>query len=254
MPPQVVVLEDLDAIGREAAVRVRRAAAAAIAARGRWRVALAGGSTPRGLYRSLSLPGPGGAVDPIDWGRVDVFFGDERSVPPGHPESNYGMVRDALLARIAIPPAQVHRMEGEAADLDAAAARYEAQLLAGTAASGAPGDATLDLALLGMGGDGHTASLFPGTTALAEQRRLCVAVQVPKLATTRLTLTYPVFERAREVMFLIAGSDKARVLREVIEEADQPSRLPSQRIMRRSGPVTVLCDRAAASELPTEVI
>jgi 6-phosphogluconolactonase len=251
MPPAIVVLEDLDAIGRAAAVRVRRAASDAIAARGRWRVALAGGSTPRGLYRSLSLPGTGGAADPIDWSRVEIFFGDERSVPPGHPESNYGMVRDALLTRIPIAPDHVHRMQGEAPDLDAAAARYEAELL-GSAAT--PADAALDLAILGMGADGHTASLFPGTTALAQRQRLCVAVHVPKLGATRLTLTYPVFEAARDVMFLIAGADKARVLREVIEEADQPQQLPCQPIMRRAGPVTVICDRAAASELPTEVI
>jgi 6-phosphogluconolactonase len=181
------------------------------------------------------------AADRIDWGRSALYFGDERTVPPDHQDSNYRMVRETLLSRIVIPAASVHRMEGEAADLDAAAARYADAL----------GDAPLDLAILGMGADGHTASLFPGTTAVTERQRRCVTVQVPKLSTSRLTLTYPVFEAAREVFFLIAGEDKAMVLKEAIEGPDRPDQIPCQAIFRRKGPVAIFCDRGAAAELST---
>jgi 6-phosphogluconolactonase len=263
MAPKIVILNDIEAIAREAARRVRRSAAAAIQARGRWRIALAGGSTPRALYRALGQTSgpaetPQAPADAIDWSRSDLFFGDERAVPPDHHDSNYGMVRETLLSKIAIPPDNVHRMRGEASDLDAAAREYQAELELerergdGHGGSGGAFDPALDLALLGMGPDGHTASLFPGTTALDERQRLCVAVQVPKLSTTRLTLTYPVFERAREVIFLIVGYDKAQVLRQVIEDPARPSELPSQLIVRRAGPVTIFCDREAATELPTQ--
>ena len=134
-------------------------------------------------------------------------------------------------------------MEGEATDLDAAAARY---------AERARRRRRCDLAILGMGADGHTASLFPGTTALDERQRLCVAVHVPQLSTSRLTLTYPVFEAAREVFFLIAGDDKAMTLREAIEGPDRDaSCYPCQAIFRRKGPVAIFCDRGAAAELST---
>ena len=237
--PEIIVVDDILAMGRMAARRVRRSATMALMARGRWRVALAGGTTPRALYRELgdaSVP-----TDRLDWARTDVFFGDERAVPPDHADSNYRMVRDTLFSRITIPTANVHRMEGEATDLDAAAARYEAQL----------GEPALDLAILGMGADGHTASLFPGTTALAERTRRCVSVAVPALSTSRITLTYPVFQAAREIIFLIAGDDKALTLKRVIEDAERPDQLPSQAIIRRHGAVAIFCDRGAAAELST---
>lgn len=237
--PEIIVVDDLAAMGRLAGRRVRRSAAIALSARGEWRVALAGGSTPRALYRELAESSA--AADRIDWSHTALFFGDERAVPPDHHDSNYRMVRETLLAGIAIPPDNVHRMEGEASDLDAAAARYEATL----------GSTPLDLAILGMGPDGHTASLFPGTTAVAERLRRCVAVAVAKLNTSRLTLTYPVFEAAREVIFLIAGVDKAQTLKEAIEGPDRPGELPCQAIFRRRGPVAIFCDRGAAAELST---
>jgi len=258
--PEIVILDDVRAVGREAARRVQRAAAAAVAARGRWIVALAGGSTPRALYRTLAESDPAVAVD---WTRAELFFGDERTVPPEHADSNYRMVRETLLERIAVPAERVHRMRGEAADLDAAAADYQRQLLRANGLDdqrGSDGDAgqaaaqpLLDLAILGMGPDGHTASLFPGTAALDERRRLCMAVDVPRLATRRLTLTYPVFERAREVMFLIVGQDKAQTLRAAIEGPVDPRQLPCQAIFRRAaGRVAIVCDRDAATELPTQ--
>ena len=239
IPPEIIVVDDLQAMGRLAGRRVRRSAAMALSARGGWRLALAGGNTPRSLYHELAESSA--ASDRIDWASSALYFGDERCVPPDHPDSNYRMVRETLLARIVIPAANVHRMEGEAPDLDAAAARYADAL----------GDAPLDLAILGMGADGHTASLFPGTTALAERQRRCAVVQVPKLSATRLTLTYPVFEAAREVFFLIAGEDKAITLKESIEGPDRPDLFPCKAIFRRKGPVAIFCDRGAAAELST---
>ena len=234
--PEIIVVDDAQAMGRLAARRVRRSATMAQLARGAWRVALAGGSTPRALYRELADGG-----DAIEWTRTSLFFGDERAVPPDHADSNYRMVRETLLSRIEIPAANVHRMEGEAADLEGAARRYDEAL----------GDLPLDLAILGMGADGHTASLFPGTAALGEARRQCVAVTVPRLASSRLTLTYPVLLAAREVIFLVAGEDKALTLKEVIEGHDRPAELPCQPIVRRREPVAIFCDRGAAAELST---
>jgi 6-phosphogluconolactonase len=239
--PEIIVVDDAIAMGRLAARRVRRSATIALMARGRWRVALAGGSTPRALYRELAA---GEGTDRIEWERASLFFGDERAVPPDHADSNYRMVRESLLARIAMPSANVHRMEAEAPDLAAAAARYADEL----------GDAPLDLAILGMGPDGHTASLFPGTPALAERQLLCVAVGAAATAkppVPRLTLTYRALVGAREVMFLIAGDDKAMTLKRVIEGPEVPDVLPCQPIVRRAAAVTIFCDRGAAAELST---
>src|SRR5579872_702653 len=165
--PAITVFDDLAALTGAAAASVRRAAADARAAGRRFCVALAGGSTPRGLYRLLAEPPPAGDQAPdVDWTHADLFFGDERTVPPDHPDSNFGMARDALFSRAPIPPANVHRIQGEAADLDAVARAYET-LLRQRAGEPDPTLApALDLAILGMGADGHTASLFPGTTAL----------------------------------------------------------------------------------------
>jgi 6-phosphogluconolactonase len=239
--PQIVVVDDTVAMGRLAARRVRRSATIAFLSRAGWRVAVAGGATPRALYRDLA---GSDATERIDWDRTQLFFGDERAVPPDHADSNYRMVRESLLERIAIPAGNVHRMEAEAPDLDAAAARYAEEL----------GEAPLDLAILGLGADGHTASLFPGSPALAEQQRRCVAVVAPptaRPAVSRITLTHPVFAAAREVIFLIAGADKALTLKRIIEGPDCPDALPSQAIARRPTPVIIFCDRGAAAELST---
>ncbi|HEY2731506.1 MAG TPA: 6-phosphogluconolactonase [Polyangia bacterium] len=236
--PTIVVAPDLDGLARLAADRVRVIAADAVAARGRFRFALAGGSTPRALYAHLA------AARDLDWAHTDVFFGDERSVGPDDPQSNFRMAREALLAPGGVPPENVRRMRGEDPDLDAAARDYEAAL-------GGPAAPPLDLALLGMGADGHTASLFPGTKALDETARLCVAVEVPELATRRLTLTTPVFLAARELLFLVAGADKAETLRDVLGPSREPRRWPSQVLLCRAHPRVALlfCDLAAASKL-----
>jgi 6-phosphogluconolactonase len=236
--PELVVAADVASLARVAADRVRVVAASAIAARGRFRLALAGGSTPRALHAELA------STDDIDWARTDIFFGDERSVPPDDPQSNFRMARETLFSVAGVPPDNVRRMRGEDADLQRAAWDYEGAL-------GGPDGAPLDLVLLGLGADGHTASLFPGTTALDEGRRLCVPVEVPQLATRRLTLTYPALLGARDVLFLVAGADKAETLRDVLQAPLDERRWPSQPVLRRLSPRPTLlfCDRAAAGLL-----
>lgn len=234
--PTLVVLEDPHAVAQEGARRVREAAGRALAARGCFRLALSGGSTPKALYARLAV-NPG--AHPVDWRRVQLFFGDERCVPPQHPDSNFGMVKAALLDHIKIPAANVHRWRGEETVPSVAAAAYALEL-----------QRPLDLALLGLGTDGHTASLFPHTSVLHETVDACAAVDVPVLRTTRLTLTTFVFAEARELLFLVTGADKAEILADVVTGPFRPLDHPSQPLVRRAGPVTILCDRAAASRLP----
>jgi 6-phosphogluconolactonase len=199
-----VVLADADAVARRAAELVADAARRAAAERGRFVIALAGGTTPRAAYALLA----GDASLP--WAATHVWFGDERCVPPDDPDSNYRMAREALLARVPVPEAQVLRIEGERAP-DDAAARYDA-LLAGEAARGADAGAPLfDLVLLGVGADGHTASLFPGTAALDERERRAVAVPPPQALgphVPRVTLTFGALGSARAVVVLAAGPEK----------------------------------------------
>ena len=228
---RVVVKESLADLVEAAAAHVRAAATAAIGTRGRFRIALAGGSTPRALYPRL--------VEGIDWTRTTVFFGDERAVGPDDPQSNYRMARETLLGPAGVPAGNVVRWRAEDPDLDSAARDYERGLTIGTKPP------WLDLALLGLGPDGHTASLFPGTSALAEESVLAVAVDVPQLGTRRLTLTYPALCGARDVCFLVTGRDKASAMAAVVEGG----RLPAARILRRGGPVTIFCDRDAATAL-----
>ena len=226
------IAPDASHLAALAAEDIRGVAAAAIAQRGRFRVALAGGSTPRAIYPHL--------VSGIDWARCDVFFGDERAVPPDDPQSNYRMARETLLAPARVPDANVFRWRAESPDLDAAAREYEAALCA------RPFPPRLDLALLGLGPDGHTASLFPGTAALAIEDRLAVPVDVPALAARRLTLTYPVFMEAREVFFLVTGRDKRAALADVVRPG---STLPAARIVHRTRSACIFCDRDAAQDI-----
>jgi 6-phosphogluconolactonase len=239
--PTLVVAADVEGLARLASDRVRVLASDALAARGRFRIALVGGSTPRALYAQLA------SASDLDWARTDVFFGDERAVGPDDPQSNFRMARETLLQPAAVPPENVHRMRGEDPDLESAAFDYEVAL-------GGPSPPPFDLVLLGMGGDGHTASLFPGTAALDERARMCVANDVPQLRTRRLTLTYPVLSAARDILFLVAGADKADTLRDVLGATLDARRWPSQVLMRRSAPRPALlfCDRAAASKLPAQ--
>lgn len=230
---------------RAAADRVVDRARAAITARGRFDWALAGGSTPEALYRLLASPD---YIGRVDWSRVHFFWGDERCVPPEHPDSNYRTARLALLDTLAPAPDNIHRMAGELPPA-LAAERYEAELERAFGRRVGGGFPELDLILLGMGGDGHTASLFPGTPGLAEGRRWAVANPIESLGVTRLTLTFPVLNAAAHVLFLVAGSDKAERLAQVFSKAATPEPLPAQRVHPRGEAPEWLVDAAAAARL-----
>jgi 6-phosphogluconolactonase len=217
-------------------------ARAAIGAQGRFTVALSGGSTPKALYSLLAA-----SYADFAWNRIFLFFGDERHVPPTDPDSNYRMVNESLLTRIAIPPENVFRVPAENPDAAAAASDYEAQLCRFFELQ--PGEfPRFDLILLGLGPDGHTASLFPDSPALDEQSRLVVANWVAKFNTHRITFTFPVLNRAAEVMFIASGAEKADMLRQVLEGKNIPP-LPSQRVQPSDGKLLWLLDEAAAAKL-----
>lgn len=221
-----------------------------------FRVALAGGRTPRGVYERLAARAGATAAETAateagptpDWSRMHVFWGDERVVPPDHPESNYRMARESLLSRVPIPEAQVHRVQAELPDPDDAAEAYERTIR--EAFHLTPGEwPRFDLVLLGLGEDGHVASLFPGSTALAERRRLAVAPQVERLGARRVTLTLPVINHAACVLFLVSGGGKAAILRAVLRGEDGLDRYPAQLVRPRNGSVLWLADRDAAARL-----
>jgi 6-phosphogluconolactonase len=235
-------LRDPEQVAERAAAATADAARAALAQHAAFTILLAGGDTPKRMYERLAIDGS------LDWSRVELFWGDERPVPPDHPDSNYRMARNALLDPLRIDARRVHRIPAERGDLAAVAREYEMELA--RVAGGAPGGAPprLDLALLGMGADGHTASLFPHTAALAESRRWFVANEVPQLATRRITAAFPLLEGARAVFFLVTGESKAAALAEVLEGPEDPERLPSQRLRARAN-VEWFVDAAAASRL-----
>lgn len=243
--PQIRIVADVGELSRAAAVELVRQAREAVQARGVFTVALAGGSTPKSLYALLTRDGEGSFRSQIPWDRVHFFWGDERHVPPDHPDSNYRMAYEAMLAKAPVPPSQVHRIKAENPDASRAADEYEQDLrqFFQLAEGQLP---RFDLVLLGMGPDGHTASLFPGTAALHEQKRLVVAPWVEKFNTYRVTLTPPVLNNAVAVVFLVSGEEKAETLRGVLEGDYQPDRLPSQIVRPSDGTLLWLVDRAAA--------
>lgn len=227
-----------------AAEEVIRAANEAVLARGRFTIALSGGNTPRSLYKLLAANGRSS----LPWDRMFFFFGDERHVPPGHPESNYRMANEAMLSKIPVAAGNVFRVAGENPDASAAAALYEQTLRQFFAL--APGEfPSLDLILLGLGPDGHTASLFPGTAALQEKSRLVVANWVEKFKTSRITFTLPVLNAAHCVAFLVSGTDKAPALKAVLEGDAPGEQYPAKLVKPDNGKLIWMVDRAAASEL-----
>lgn len=228
---------------RTAAERVIVAAGAAISARGRFDWALSGGSTPAALFRLLASPG---YVERVDWPRVHFYWSDERCVPPDHPDSNFRMAREALLDAISPPASHVHRLSGELPPA-VAAARYEDELARSLGVARGSGFPALDLILLGMGADGHTASLFPGTTALGEAQRWVVDNAVPALG-TRLTFTVPLINAARSVLFLVAGDDKAARLEQVLSRRARPP-LPAELVRPRGADPDWLVDAEAGARL-----
>lgn len=243
----IQIVPDQPALAQAVAGLVAAAAANAIADRGRFTLSLAGGSTPRSAYTLLA--GDQFARS-IDWARVLLFWGDERCVPPEDPLSNYRMVREALLERVPIPLANVHRIRGEA-DPREAAAEYESllrTLLRADAATHAPADG-LDLVLLGIGEDGHTASLFPAHSAVKATRRWVVAEYVRGVTMWRVTVTPLVLNAAKQVVFVAGGAAKAGALRQILEGPFTPDRLPAQVVRPRQGRLAWLVDRAAAAQL-----
>ena len=245
-PPvaDVVVVATAAALAEQAANRFVEAATKALADLGTLRVALSGAKTPEGLYARL-------ASEPfqsrVDWARVQVFWGDERCVPPDHADSNYRLAHELLLSKVPVRPENVYRMRGEAIDPDLAAAEYAGELQ--TAFGLKRGERPrFDLILLGMGADGHTASLFPHSPALREVTRLAVAVYVEALKSYRITLTLPVLNNATMVLFLVSGGDKAERLRAVL--GGKPSHAaPASLVRPERDTLHWIVDRAAATGL-----
>lgn len=232
------VLPTPEALAAAAAEVFIRTGNSAIAAAGKFNVALAGGTTPKRLY---SLLGTAPFAHRIDWPRVHVFWGDERCVPPTDETSNYRMAREALLDHVPIPADNIHRIHGEV-DPETAAAAYE-HTLRNTLTE------RFDLILLGLGADGHTASLFPGSSAVHEHGRWVAAEYMTAVAMWRVTLTPAVINKASQVVFLVAGADKAAMLQRVIEGARDEDVLPAQIIEPQDGELHWLVDVAAASDM-----
>ena len=237
------ILPDAGQVAQAAAALFVDSAVAAIQARGCFHACLAGGATPRETYALLAS----GPERGIDWTRVQVYFGDERCVPPDHADSNYRMAMDALLCQVNVEPAHIHRIPAELGAVPAAD-DYEQTLRACLASS----DNRFDLVLLGLGADGHTASLFPGTAALHVRDRWCVANSAPGLRLDRITLTFPIFDIARRVVFLVTGINKAEALRSVFTEPINLEQRPAQGVCPAHGELVWLMDRTAASLLPPE--
>lgn len=242
--PNIRILPDTAAVARAAADLVAASAERALAERPQWTCALSGGSTPRATFQLLARPP---YVGRIDWRRVHLFWGDERAVPPDHPDSNYGMTYATLIENVPIPEENVHRILAELPAVEAAR-QYEATIRAvfGVGPEQIP---RFDFVMLGMGPDGHTASLFPGTQALEERHALVVANHVPRLDADRITLTLPLLDNARAIVFLVAGSEKAATLAAVLQGEPRPTELPSQLIQPVNGTLTWLVDEAAAAQI-----
>ncbi len=219
----------------------------AAAAKGRAQIAISGGSTPKAAFALLG-DGDGPWRARMPWDKLDLWWVDERCVPPDGPDSNFRMTREALLDHVPLKPEQIHRMEGEL-EPEIGAARYEAALRNGFRLEGAQMP-KFDVLQLGMGPDGHTASLFPHSAGLHELERLAIANHVTAKESWRITLTQPVINQAADVFFLVSGADKAQVLKDVFMGPRDPERLPSQLIAPVGGILTLLLDRAAAAMLP----
>ncbi len=233
---EAIAYPDFASLISGAADAIAAAAAEAIAERGRFTIALSGGNTPRPVYQRL-------ASAPLDWSRVHVFFGDERCVSPRDARSNYHMAKLALLDRVPIPPGNVLRMRGEDPP-EAAADAYSVELRRELG-----DDGRLDLVLLGLGHDGHTASLFPGLAAVTETRRTAMASYVEFVGMWRLSLTPVAINAARRVVFVVTGDDKADILQRVLQGPRQPVVLPAQAIRPTARPAIWLLDRVAAAKL-----
>lgn len=241
---QVAIYPGIEKISREAASYVVRVGREAIEARGLFSLGLSGGTTPGKLYGLL-------ASEPyrsqLDWSAVHIFWSDERCVAPSDPQSNYHLAEQTLLSKLNLRPEQIHRMPADRPDRDQASADYAEEMRKVLGGDGVP---VFDLLQMGMGPEGHTASLFPHQPSLREQVRLVMPVSVPKPPPDRLTFTPPLLQAARHLLYLTTGADKAEALYEVVEGADNPEEYPSQLITRGSkGEVTWMVDSAIAQKL-----
>ena len=245
-----VIYVDPDALAQAAANELAFIAKKTVANRGLFTLALAGGSTPKKLYTLL-------ATDPayraLPWDKTHLFFGDERHVPPDDKDSNYLMVKESLLASGLVPEANVHRMRAEMPSADGAAAAYEEEMLRFfTGRAQLNGFPRFDLILLGMGPDGHTASLFPGSRGLEEKSRWVIANPVEKFKTDRITFTFPVLNAARVIHLLVAGKDKAEMIGQILGPDQNHPPYPVQLVQPLDGDKVWLLDQAAAANLPPE--
>ncbi|KPK83133.1 MAG: 6-phosphogluconolactonase [Gemmatimonas sp. SM23_52] len=242
---QLRIFSDPEQLARGAAQEFVRRTTAGQAAERPFAVVLSGGSTPKRMFELLAGEP---YRDQVLWERIHFFWGDERSVPPDHPDSNFAAANQALLSRLELSADNLHRIQAELDDPGLAAARYEDELrrFFGLAEEEMP---RFDLVFLGMGADGHTASLFPGTQALDEERRLAVATWVAKLGAHRVSLTCPVFNNAACILFLVSGAEKAETLRQVLESGREPLRYPAQLIRPQNGELLWYVDEAAAQRL-----
>ena len=245
-PDTMECYKDLDHLSQAAAERLISIGRAVTASGGRFSLVLSGGSTPRRLFQMLCAAP---YRDRVDWTKVEFFWGDERSVPPDHPDSNYRMANEALLGRLPLNPEQVHRMKSEDEDLERSARDYQKEIaqVFHLPEHGPP--PSFDLVLLGLGPDGHTASLFPYTSAIMERESWVVKNHVPKLNTNRITMTVPILNRAKTILFLVAGGDKAEALHAVLDGPRDPQRLPAQLIQNHGGDLVWMTDAAAATRL-----
>lgn len=240
---EIRIFADPTHLSRGVADEVHQQATAALSARGRFTLALSGGSTPKAVYSLLAQDEKAGGGR-LDWTKIHVFFGDERCVPADHSDSNYRMASEALLSHVPIPEENVHRVRTEL-EPGAAAAAYEREIVA-TFGTGEP---RFDLILLGLGTDGHTASLFPQSSALEERKALVCATRVEKLNAHRITFTFPLINAAHSVMFITAGADKAPMLRNILRGDPSGTRYPAQDVRPASGQLRWFTDEAAARDL-----
>jgi 6-phosphogluconolactonase len=241
---RIQVAANAQELSRLVAEEFGRLAVEAVREKGLFSVALAGGSTPRSLYALLANDKEPYRAQ-LPWKKIHFFWGDERHVPPDHPDSNYLMASEAMLGSVPVPLENVHRIKSENVDAAKAADEYE-QTLREFFRLEEGRLPRFDLILLGLGPDGHTASIFPGTDVVSEKMRLVAAPWVEKFKSFRITLTPPVLNSASTVIFLVNGTEKAKILREVLEGDNQPERLPAQLIRRNKGKVLWLVDQEAA--------
>lgn len=241
---EVVRLSDVEAVAQEAAKRWVEIARAAVAERGVFDIALSGGSTPSLLYRMMATQP---WCDQVPWGQTAVFWGDERRVPASHADSNYRMARDLLLDHVSIPPQQIYRMPSEGL-MGSDARDYEEAIRRHFNLSSRDWP-RFDLMLLGMGADGHIASIFPGTRAISDRSNMVLVYEVPQLRTERMTLGMSVINHARNILLMVTGDEKAKMVHIVLEESKRTSTYPAQAIEPVDGNVVWLLDRAAASLL-----